>query len=65
MACMHDDGGLQADSEETFAGTRGNDKDAPIPAVRAAALFVPDHLPETYVCAYYSLLISVRAQAKR
>jgi hypothetical protein len=37
---------------------------APIPAVRAAALFVPDHLPATYVCAYYSLLNFVWAQAK-
>jgi hypothetical protein len=37
---------------------------SPIPAVRAAALFVPDHLPATYVCAYYSLLNFVRAQAK-
>ena len=26
---LHDDGGLQADCEETFAGTRGNDEDAP------------------------------------
>jgi hypothetical protein len=26
---LHDDGGLQADGEETFAGTRGNDEDAP------------------------------------
>ena len=31
---LHDDAGLQADGEETFAGTRGNDEDAPIPAVR-------------------------------
>jgi hypothetical protein len=36
-----------------------------LPAVRAAALFVPDHLQETYVCAYHSLLNFVRAQAKR
>jgi len=43
---------------------RGNGKDAPFPAVRAAALFVPGHLPATYVCAYYSLLNFVRAQAK-
>ena len=38
---------------------------APIPAIRATALFVPDHLPAAYVCAYYSLLIFVRGQAKR
>jgi transposase len=33
---LHDDGGLQADGEETFAGTRGNDEDAPIPVIREA-----------------------------
>jgi hypothetical protein len=50
----------------TFPDMRGNGKDAPFPAVRAAALFVPGHLPATYVCAYYSLLnFFVRAQAKR
>ena len=40
--CMHDDGGLQADSEETFAGTRGNDKDAPEADLSSLA----DALPE-------------------
>ncbi len=30
---LHDAGGLQRMGEGTFAGTRGNDKVAPIPAV--------------------------------
>jgi hypothetical protein len=51
--------------KETIAGMRRNGRDAPIPAIRATALFVPDHLPAAYVCAYYSLLIFVRGQAKR
>jgi hypothetical protein len=33
-ATTAESGGLQAEGEETFAGTRGNDGDAPIPAVR-------------------------------
>ena len=37
----------------TFPDMRGNEKDAPFPVVRAVALLVPDHLPATYVCAYY------------
>ena len=34
---LHDAGGLQRMGEGTFAGTRGNDKVAPIPAVRGVA----------------------------
>jgi hypothetical protein len=49
----------------TFAKAKASGGVAPIPVVRAAALFVPDHLPAIYVCAYYSLLNFVRAQAKR
>lgn len=51
--------------EPTFVRTRTSGKVAPIPAIRAAALFVPGHPPATYVCAYCCLLIFVRAQAKR
>jgi hypothetical protein len=35
---LHDDGGLQADGEETFAGTRGNDEDAPKAVVLSPSL---------------------------
>jgi hypothetical protein len=31
---LHDPGGLQKIGEGTFAGTRGNDKVAPLPAIR-------------------------------
>jgi hypothetical protein len=34
---LHDAGGLQRMGEGTLAGTRGNDKVAPIPAVRGIA----------------------------
>jgi hypothetical protein len=37
-------------AKPTFPEMRGNGKDAPFPAIRAAALFVSDHLPATYVC---------------
>jgi hypothetical protein len=35
---MRDDEGRKSDGEGTFAGTRGNDEYAPIPAVRGATI---------------------------